>query len=132
MSSLPQLMSPPTQPPFLPGRTSRPVSLTGAGPAVFPQRGWPATPVSASSMASGVVPERADRPVLSSESSDVSHPAGGGLCGRAGSGVVLSGTSADRTSATTCLQLNATGQLHSPSSNSAGCRGVSEKNAVVL
>ena len=36
---------------------------------------------------------------------------------------------ADRTSATTCLQLNPTGQLHSPSSNSAGRPSASEKNA---
>ena len=130
MSSLPQLSSPPTQPPFLPGRTSRAISLSGACPAVFPQRGWPGPPASASSIASGVVPEITDPPGLSTESSDFSHAAGRGAGCLAGPGG--SGTRTDRTSATTCLQLNSTGQLHSPSSNSAGCRWVSEKNADVL
>ena len=54
----PSSSSPPTQPPrFLPGRTSLAISLSGACPAVFPQRGWPGpADSSASSIASSVVP----------------------------------------------------------------------------
>ena len=82
------------------------------------------------SIASGVVPEITDPPGPSTESSDFSHAAGCGAGCLADPGV--SGTRADRTSATTCLQLNSTGQLHSPSSNSACSLSVSEKNAAVL
>ena len=39
------------------------------------------------------------------------------------------GSRTDRTSATTCLQLNSSGQLHSPISNSAGSAGQREKRS---
>ena len=78
-------------------------------------------------MASAAVPAHADPGGMSSESSDCSQAAGCGLRGPDGSGV--SEASADRTKATTCLQLYPTGQLHSPVENRAGRPAGSEKYA---
>ena len=73
-------------------------------------------------------------PASSSESSDWSQAAGRGAAGidaGAGPGSIVPDASADMTSATTCLQLYATGQLHSPSLNRAGCPSARVRNADV-
>ena len=65
----------------------------------------------------------------SSESRDWSQAAALGVA-EAGASIVPDPT-AVMTSATTCLQLNETGQLHSPMPNLAGCPGGRVKNAAV-
>ena len=78
-------------------------------------------------MATAAVPAHSDTGGVSSESSDCCQAAGCGPRGPDGSGV--SEVSADRTKATTCLQLYPTGQLHSLVENRAGRPAGNEKYA---
>src|SRR5258706_9838132 len=143
------------QPPFLPGCTSRAMTLTGGPPAVRLRTSMGRV----SSIASGVLPARpvsAAGPDPSRDSSDRSHDpdrescgdparaaafrtvvagataarAGAADAGPAGAGPVT-GLVAVRIRAATCLQLYPTGQLHWPCTNSSEYPSPNEKNASV-
>ena len=150
-----QLSEPPIQPPFLPGCTSRAMTLTGGPPAVRLRTSMGRV----SSIASGVPPGRsgpAAGPDPSRDSSDRSHDPDRETCGdparaaafrivvagaaaasagavgteAAGAGPVT-GLAAARIRAATCLQLYPTGQLHWPCTNSSEYSSPNEKNASV-
>ncbi len=122
---------PATQPPFLPGRTSR-------ADSVSPGAAWPASglvasgPVASaagtklSSMASGVAwvaaPAAPATPAAPAVAGPISDSSDSSQVNGRGRGAWITGAAAVAavtTSATACLQSSPTGQLHSPASNTS-------------